>query len=212
MRKCENLWGFEIGTTRSLAATLLTLTLLLFSTTVGWSADLQKGLDAANRGDYAAALREWEPLAEQGDSVAQYNLGFMYENGIGVPQSYKAAVKWYTLSAEQGNSFSQNNLGLRYRNGQGVSQDYEEAIRWYTLSAEQGFAEAQINLGTMYKNGTGVRQDSVYAHMWWNIVSSRGFKEAAELRDSIAEGMTPSQIERAKDLARECVFKKYKGC
>ena len=33
----------------------------------GFSADFQKGLDAYNRGDYQAALREWRPFAEQGD-------------------------------------------------------------------------------------------------------------------------------------------------
>ena len=49
------------------------------------SADFEKGLDTAKRGDYATALREWKPLAEQGDADAQYNLGLMYANGHGVP-------------------------------------------------------------------------------------------------------------------------------
>ena len=43
--------------------------------------DFQKGLDAAQTGDYATALQEWTPLAEAGDANAQYNLGLMYENG-----------------------------------------------------------------------------------------------------------------------------------
>ena len=64
------------------------------------SADFQKGFTAAQSGDYATALREWTPLAEQGDADAQYNLGLMYENRRGVPQDYKTAVKWYRLAAE----------------------------------------------------------------------------------------------------------------
>ena len=52
-----------------------------------FSADLQKGLDAFNRGDYQAALREWGPLAEQGNPDAQYNLDFLYAEGRGVAQS-----------------------------------------------------------------------------------------------------------------------------
>ena len=69
-----------------------------------------KGLIAARRGDYATALREWTPLAEQGNARAQYNLGLMYDVGRGVPQDYKTAVKWYRLAAKQGHSSAQRNL------------------------------------------------------------------------------------------------------
>ena len=162
---------------RRLTATLcLTLAVLLGSAGVSWSQDFQMGLDAARKGDFATALREWTPLAEQGAVDAQYNLGVMYENGQGVPQDDKTAVKWYTLAAEQGHAKSQTNLGLRYYNGVGVLQDY------------------------------------VYAHMWWNIAASSGDKSASENRDIVAAQMTPSQIERAQDLARECIAKNYKGC
>ena len=64
--------------------------------------DFDKGVAAAQAGDFATALKEWKPLAEDGDSAAQYNLALMYNNGDGVPQDYKEAVKWYTLAAEQG--------------------------------------------------------------------------------------------------------------
>ena len=71
---------------------VLTMTMLLGSSGVCWSADFLKGFDAAERGDYATALKEWTPLAEQGDADAQSNLGVMYDNGAGVPQDDKAAV------------------------------------------------------------------------------------------------------------------------
>ena len=54
--------------------------------------DHAKGLDAAQRGDYATALKEFKPLAEQGDAIAQHNLGVMYGRGQGVTQDYKTAV------------------------------------------------------------------------------------------------------------------------
>jgi hypothetical protein len=134
----------------------------------------------------------------------------MYDNGQGVSQDYKTAVKWFTLAAEQGDAFAQFNLGNMYRRGDGVPQDYKTAVKWYTLAAEQGYASAQVNLGVMYDNGQGVLQDYVYAHMWANIAAANGAD--GELRDLVAERMTPSQIERAQDLARECVKKNYKGC
>jgi|TARA_Y100000031_G_scaffold108637_1_gene119510 hypothetical protein len=71
---------------------------------------------------------------------------------------------------------------------------------------------SQTSLGFMYGTGQGVIQDNVYAHMWWNIAASQGYKDAMENRDIVAKHMSPSQIETAKKLARECVRKNYKGC
>ena len=68
-----------------------------------FSADLYKGLIAAQEGDYATALKEWKPLAEQGNVDAQFNLGQMYLRGDGVSQDFKEAARWYTVAAEQGN-------------------------------------------------------------------------------------------------------------
>jgi TPR repeat protein len=88
----------------------LTLTLFLGSVENSKSADFQKGLTAALSGDFATALREWKPLAKQGNADAQYNLGYMYQKGLGVPQDDKTAVKWYTLAAERGNANARTNL------------------------------------------------------------------------------------------------------
>jgi len=115
--------------------------------TSAFAQDWDKGLDAYKAGDYATALQEWRPLAEQGDSDAQAMLGTMYDEGKGVPQDYTEAVKWYRLAAEQGYARAQTNLGNRYNNGEGVPQDYAEAAKWYQLAAEQGNAYAQYNLG-----------------------------------------------------------------
>ena len=66
------------------------------------SGPLEDGLEAAESGDYATALKLLRPLAEQGHAEAQYNLGVMYRNGQGVPHDDAEAVKWYRLAAEQG--------------------------------------------------------------------------------------------------------------
>jgi TPR repeat protein len=111
---------------------------LLGSTGVSWSADFDKGWNAYESGDYAAALREWKPLAEQGDASSQFGLGWMYVKGLGVPQDDKTAVKWYQLAAKQGDAMAQNNLGVMYREGRGVPQDNKTAVKWYRLAVEQG--------------------------------------------------------------------------
>ena len=87
------------------------------------------------RGDYATALREWRPLAEQGNAEAQFNLGVMYSNGYGVPQDDAEAARWYRKAAEQGVAEAQFLLGFMYRDGHGVPQDYAQAHKWYNLAA-----------------------------------------------------------------------------
>ncbi len=81
------------------------------------------------------ALREWRPLAEQGNANAQFFLGFMYANGLGVSQDYAEALQWYRKADEQGYAKAQNNLGLMYGKGQGVPQDDAQAHMWYNLAA-----------------------------------------------------------------------------
>ena len=89
-----------------------------------------------------------------------------------------------------------------YSKGQGVPQDNNEAVKWYRLSAEQGNAKAQFNLGLKYAKGQGVPQDYMSAHMWWNLSGSNGNKQAVENRDIIEKRMSPSQIEKAQEMAR----------
>ncbi len=63
--------------------------------------DYQKGDVAYQRGDYATALREWRPLAEQGHAAAQYNLGGMYSQGQGVPRDDVLSYMWLNLAASR---------------------------------------------------------------------------------------------------------------
>ena len=90
--------------------------------------------------------------------------------------------------------------------------DFEAVLRECTPLAEQGRANAQTNLGILYYYGQGADQDNVYAYMWANMSAENGGENGARLPDLIAGRMTPSQIERAQDLGRECVAKDYKNC
>ncbi len=86
-------------------------------------AGFDEGLTAYKRGDYATALREWRPLAAQGNAAAQNNLGFMYDNGHGVTQDYVQAVKLYRKAAAQGHADAQYNLGIMFYNCEGLTED-----------------------------------------------------------------------------------------
>jgi uncharacterized protein len=176
--------------------------LFLFGSSPVYADDFKDGLNARDRGDYKTAIEKLKPLAEQGDALAQYNLGLMYYIGLGVTLDLKEAVKWYRLAAEQGHARAQDILGMMYDRGQGVPQDYKEAVKWYRLAAEQGIGSSQHNLGLMYTKGRGVPQDYVSAHMWFNIAGSNGDKGAVDYRDIFEKRMTPQQIEKAQEMAR----------
>jgi len=123
-------------------------------------------------------------------------------------KDYKTAHKMFLPLAEQEDSDAQCYLGWIYANGQGVPQDYKEAVRLFRLSAEQGVVEAQYNLGLMYEKGKGVSQDYASAHMWFNLSGSNGNKDAIEVRNLLEKKMTPSQLEKAQEMARNWKPKK----
>jgi len=187
---------------QKIAIGLVAVALLIGSMTVH-AADIDAGLNAYQRGNYATALRIMREHADQGSAMAQFNIGLMYNNGLGVTQDYAEAVRWYRKAADQGNALAQNNLGFMYGNGQGGPRDYAEALRWYRKAADQGNGLSQANLGVMYGNGQGVTQDYVRAHMWYSLAAARGEKIARETRDLLAKKMTPAQIAEAQRLARE---------
>ena len=116
-------------------AGLALIAALVFGLTAPAWAGLDEGVAAYDRGDYATALREWRPLAEQGNANAQVNLGLMYDNGRGVPQDYAEAMRWFRKAAEQGHAGAQIFLGVMYDMGQSVPQDYVRAHMWYNLAA-----------------------------------------------------------------------------
>jgi hypothetical protein len=166
-------------------------------------ADFDTGRAAYQRGDYAAAFREWKPLAEQGDARAQFSLGMAYDTGEGVQQDAQEAVRWHRLAAEQGMPAAQGVLGHMYYYGRGVPKDYQEAARWYRLAAEQGLDDAQFHLGKMYQAGRGVLQDYVLAHMWLNLAAAQGHEQSSDIRSKLVPKMSQAQIAEAQRLARE---------
>ena len=156
---------------------VLLLALLLGIQTLA-IAGLSEGVTAFEAKDYATALKEFVPLANQGNAQAQYNLGVMYNNGQGVPKDEAQAVAWYRKAAEQGNAVAQNSLGFMYDNGRGVPKDEAQAVAWYRKAAEQGYAMAQFNLGVMYANGQGVPKDEAQAVAWYHKAAEQGYANA----------------------------------
>lgn len=172
----SNHWRSQIA---NLVVPLTRLTqalLLLILLSVGWPAraDYWAGIAAFVRSDYQTARAEWQALAEQGHSEARFNLGALYDEGLGVERDYAQAVLWYRRAAEQGHSKAQFNLAVLYANGLGVAVNKTEAARWYQQAANQGQVEAQFNLAVLYEDGDGVPQNDVLAAEWYRQAAQQG--------------------------------------
>ncbi len=142
------------------------------------AADFKAGVDAYDRGDYATALKEWQPYAEKGDPNAEYNLGLLYARGQGVTQDYAQAAQWYQKAAQQGVAAAQFNLGVMYANGEGVTANPQEAAKWFQMAAEQGVSDAESNLGDLYQGG-GAFQNYSEAEKWYRKAAEEGVASAA---------------------------------
>ncbi len=164
---------------------------------------LRVGLEAYERGDYAGALKNLEPLAKNGDAAAQSKLGYMYYLGLGVPEDNREAAKWFGRAADQCDLEAQINLATLYLLGAGVEQDLTQAARLLHPPAERGISGAQFMLGMVYLYGKGVARDPVKAYMWLELAAMRGSRSAAQARTELAAGLTPEQIDRARALVHE---------
>jgi TPR repeat protein len=171
------------------------------------SAGLSAGADLASarhdyqEKNYAAALQESTPLAEQGNADAQVLLGRMYLMGQGVTQDRDQAMKWFKAAAVQGNADAQFLLGSLLLLPQ---KDVGEGMKWLRLSADQGMRDAQYLLGKTYLQGIkDAPQDLVQAAMWL-LLAAKGNTEFYQNELRSAEGrLTADQLAKAKSLAAE---------
>ena len=173
----------------------------------GW-ADFQDGLDAYMRGDFKAALPEFESLARRGNAAAQYNLAIMYHKGQGVTQDNLVAIQWYRNAARQDHAGAQHNLGVMYGRGDGVNVDVKEAAQWFHRAADNGHFKSLMVLGTIYHEGEGVPKDNVQAYKWFKVAAM--LLQPGDLRDVALDSMrylaglmTPEEMEEAIKLAKD---------
>ena len=128
--------------------------------------------------NYQQAIMWYRKAADQGHTLSQLMLGYIYDSGEGVRENDQEAVRWYRLAAEQGNVEAQHSLGYMYANGLGIPKNDVEAVKWYQLSAEQGHAQAQASLGWHYDSGKGVGKNAREAVKWYRLAAEQDNAQA----------------------------------
>src|SRR5262249_19632815 len=162
-------------------------------------ADLTSAKRAYEEKDYANALKEFTPLAAQGDANAQLFLAKMYWMGQGVLKDSDEAVKWFKLSGAQGNAEAQFYLGSFYLL---PHKDIAEGVKWLRLSAEQGNQDAQWLLGKAYLQGDKeLPRDPVQAAMWLSLAAKGNLDFYENALRTAERQMAPDQAAKGRALA-----------
>ncbi len=155
-------------------------------------------------GQDAPDFEETRQAAERGDGQAQFYLGYMYLQGVGVAANAQEGIEWYHRAAEQGILGAIENLGLMYKYGIDTSENHAEAIKWLRIGAKRGLANIQANLAQMYEEGKGVKEDLIQAYVWFSAAASQNYNESREDRDRVARKLSSSQLAIAENRADQC--------
>src|SRR3569623_736673 len=162
-------------------------------------ADVKAGVEAWQRGDFAAAVAEWRPLADKGDPDAQYNLGQAYKTGRGVPADLRIAQTWYEKAAQQGHPQAAANLGLiLFQNGA-----KQRAIPWLKIAADADAPRSEYVLGTALFIGDVAGKDWPRAFALMSRAAAQGFPPAAGNLQSMDQYIPEAQRRQGLAMAAQ---------
>lgn len=141
------------------------------------------GMIALSDEDYPRAAQYLRPLAERGDQRAQHWIGYMYLEGLGLPQDFSQALKWLQQSAEQGENGSQYQLARIYAEASGVPRDLVTAHMWFSVAASRGHDRAAVALDQIgpHMNPTQIAIANERASEW------KPMKPASAIGPKLAE-------------------------
>ena len=123
--------------------------------------------------------------ANNGNKESEFIIGYLYENGRGVPQNINEAVKWYRKSAKKKYTKALNNLAYLYQNGNGVEKDIRKAEELLKMSAKQGDDVACLNLGILYQTNNEINMEN--AKFWYKKAMNKGNEVAERMYKRIRE-------------------------
>jgi TPR repeat protein len=160
-------------------------------------ADVKSGVDAWSRGDYAAAVHEWEAPATAGDPDAMFNLGQAYRLGRGVRQDAAKAEALYAKAAAMGHLQAADTYGLMlFQDGR-----RQAALPYIEDAAKRGDPRAEYLLGISSFNGDAVPKNWVKAYALLTMASAQGLPQAAAGLAQMDEHIPLAQRQEAAAVA-----------
>ncbi|KIL98705.1 hypothetical protein CCC_02155 [Paramagnetospirillum magnetotacticum MS-1] len=167
-------------------------------------AGYDEGLAAYQKRDWATAIREFRPLAAQGNAAAQARLGHMLFDGLGGTKDDVEALRLLNAAAASGDSFAQHVLGSAYFNGRAVPKDISQALIWFGRAAEKGQPESLHAMGEIHFNGLGINKDEGRGIEYFKRAAEKGWPPSLDRLAQYAwEGRAmPTDQVKALEYAR----------
>jgi TPR repeat protein len=157
---------------------------------------------ATTKPDYAHAARWFNAAAKTGSLEAQYDLGVMTADGLGVKRDPVGAAILFMNAAAGGFPAAEYRIGAAYQNGTGVPRSAAFAAMWYERAARHGVRQAQFALAGLYAVGDGVTADPISAYAWYRLAEEEGDRAATPKRVELYRRMSVAQRETALTQAK----------
>jgi len=144
--------------------------------------------DAWDRGDLRAAFALFATSAAAGSKGCALNLGYFYDEGLGIPQSKSSALYWYRQACRHGDLSGATNIAILCRErGQ-----YRAMFRWFRKACQAshgGDGDAELDMAECLLSGAGTvrSRDRAIRHLR-RVLRSRQ--------------VTPASVEEAQALHR----------
>src|ERR1700730_9213512 len=142
----------------------------------------RKANDAWDKGDLRKAYAVFRRAALLGDASSQLDLGYFFDQGIGVKRSKKKALQWYRRAYLQGDAGGANNIATIYRD----FGDNKKMIWWYKKAAQMGDPDLLLEFGKRYESGSGVRANLAKAKQYYSRAVSSQFSTELNKKEAKA--------------------------
>lgn len=144
-----------------------------------------KGYAEFKMAHYDNARKIWQALAERGNAEATFNLGILYEDGLGVSQDLAQALRYYETAAIGGSFKAQYRLGLLYFVGKKVPLDKVKAKRWLTEAAAEGDTDS-IEMLAILSGANSSERDAEFLRAE-TANASGDYRQAANIWQRLAD-------------------------
>ena len=191
---------------------LIAILFYLFSSLALKADDYAKAFEALERGDYETATFYLSFYASNGDSVAQYNMGLLYRDGLGVEKNPKVALSWFYLAAQQRHMLSNFAIAKLMEKHTDLAEIKKGRLHFLQEAAFLGHAIAPLEIGNFYYLRQETDYDLVRAMVWWILSSDRNAPGVDKMIASVSPLLSPTQMDQVSAKLADCDNKTYRDC
>lgn len=146
--------------------------------------------------NYGSVFSQLYFRAVLGDGQTQFDIGQLFQYGIGVEQNDASAIIFYQNAASEQHLPSMYNLGILYLQHAKEQSDYDNAMNWLNDAAFKGNRQAQYAVAKILEEGRTGPDGKEY-------IKPNPEQALSMLYVSASNQFGPAQYELAEHLARE---------